>query len=192
MSPSSPPVRVLHPIPSPSCLKECPSTPYPPSGVSSFYRIRHILPHWGQTKESIFCYICAPVCSLVDGLFSGWSLGSGLTDTVGIPMWLTSPSIPSPNYSIGVPNLILMLGYNYLHLSQSATDRASQRTAMLDSYLQAKYSMSNSVRVWWLAILIHVIKNLRVILISLMNIFWSSSQSLGLGFLCWVFLVSSV
>lgn len=36
----------------------------------------------------------------------------------------------------------------YLHLSQSAAGRDSQRTAIIGSCLQAQHSTSNSVRVW--------------------------------------------
>lgn len=44
---------------------------------------------------------------------------------------------PSPNSSTRVPDLSSIVGYKYLHLSQSATGRASQSTAMLGSCLQA-------------------------------------------------------
>ena len=41
-----------------------------------------------------------------------------------------------------------MVGCKYLHLSQSAAGRASQRTAMPGSCLQAHQSISNCIRVW--------------------------------------------
>lgn len=64
---------------------------------------------------------------------------------------------PYPNASIGVPKLSSMLGYKYLHLSQSAVTRAFQRTVMLGSYLHAEHCKSNSIRVcflpmWWIPI----------------------------------------
>jgi hypothetical protein len=43
-----------------------------------------------------------------------------------------------------------MVGCKYLHLSQSAAGRASQRTAMLASCLQIQYGINNNVRVWCL------------------------------------------
>jgi hypothetical protein len=36
-----------------------------------------------------------------------------------------------------------------VHLSLSTAGRASRRTAMLGSCLQAQHGISNSVRVWW-------------------------------------------
>jgi hypothetical protein len=90
------------------------------------------------------------ICSLVHSLVS-WSFqGSGLVDTVGLPIGLPSSSAPSV--------LILWWGpqpqsnyWLYLQLSQSAADRASQRPIMLGSCLQAQHGISNSVRVWCMA-----------------------------------------
>jgi hypothetical protein len=66
-------------------------------------------------------------------------------------MMLPAPSVsPSPNSSIGVPRLSTMAGCEYLHLSQTGADRASQKTAMPGSCLQAHFGISNSVGVWWL------------------------------------------
>ncbi|WP_330949998.1 hypothetical protein, partial [Streptococcus anginosus] len=42
-----------------------------------------------------------------------------------------------------------MVGCKYLHLSQSATGRATQRTAMLGSCLLAQHATSNSVQFWF-------------------------------------------
>jgi hypothetical protein len=44
-----------------------------------------------------------------------------------------------------------MASCRYLYLSQSAADRASQRTAILGSCLQAQHSITNSARVWCLS-----------------------------------------
>jgi hypothetical protein len=63
---------------------------------------------------------------------------------VAIPFSSFSLSLKS---SIGIPDFSPMVGCKYLHLSQSAAGRASQRTAMLGSCLQAQHSISNSVRV---------------------------------------------
>ena len=54
----------------------------------------------------------------------------------------------SPTFSVGSPNLNLMVGCKSLHLSRSDAGRASQRTAMLGSCLKAQYGISNSVKVW--------------------------------------------
>lgn len=42
-------------------------------------------------------------------------------------------------------------GHVYLHMSQSAAGRASQKINMIGSSLQAKSSISNSVRIWCLS-----------------------------------------
>jgi len=55
---------------------------------------------------------------------------------------------PSPNSSIGVPDLSPRFGSKYLHLSQSASGRVSYKTAILDSCLQVQHSISNSVKPW--------------------------------------------
>jgi hypothetical protein len=95
-------------------------------------------------------YRRAYVCSLVAGLVSGSSHGFGLVDTVGLLMGLPSLQLihPSPNTSIGShPDLSPMVGCKYLHMPQSASGRASQRTTMLGSCLQAQHCNRNSVRV---------------------------------------------
>ena len=51
----------------------------------------------------------------------------------------------SPNSSIGIPDLSPIVGYKYLHLSQSAAGRVSQRTTMLGFCLQAQHGRTNSV-----------------------------------------------
>ena len=68
----------------------------PSSEASSLYRIRCVLSHWGQTRQSVLCYICARghrpahVCSLVGGLVSGSSEEPGLVDTLGL-LWGCHP-----------------------------------------------------------------------------------------------------
>ena len=54
--------------------------------------------------------------------------GSRFVDTVGLPRGPAIPFSslkPSPNSSTGVPDFSPMVGYKYLHLSQSAAGRAS-------------------------------------------------------------------
>ena len=54
----------------------------------------------------------------------------------------------SPDSFIGVPDLSPIVCCMYLHLSQLAANRASQKKAKLGFCLQAQNSISNSVRVW--------------------------------------------
>jgi hypothetical protein len=75
---------------------------------------------------------------LVGGLVSGNSLGSGLVETVALPMGLLSLSasfILPLIQPFGVPDFSSKVGCKYLHLSQSAAGRASQGTAMPGSHL---------------------------------------------------------
>jgi hypothetical protein len=59
-------------------------------------------------------------------------------------------SNPSLNSSVVVTDLCSVLGCEYLHLSQSTVGGASQRTAMLGSYMKAQHSISNSMIDWCL------------------------------------------
>jgi hypothetical protein len=141
------------------CLKQPPSPtqlslPSPFPGASSLYKIRHILSHWGQRRQSP--YICegghrpAHVCFLIGNSFSESSQGSRVVDTVGLPMGSLSPSALSvlpPTSLWGVGGLSPMVGSKYLYLSQSAAGRGSQKAAMLVC-LQAQHGISNGVRVW--------------------------------------------
>jgi hypothetical protein len=91
----------------------------------------------------------AHACSLVCGLASGGSEESRLVDTVVLPMVLQSPWVPSvllltPPY--WPPDLNLIVGCKYLHLSHTVADRASQRKAMPGSCLHAQFGLSNSIR----------------------------------------------
>jgi hypothetical protein len=72
-------------------------------------------------------HVCPLVDRLVSGSFPEFSL-------VGIAIPFGSFS-PSPNSSIGVPELSSMVGSKYLHLSQSAAGGAFQRTTMVGSCL---------------------------------------------------------
>jgi hypothetical protein len=155
-----PPPRVGHPILPLFCLWEGALPPllaslYP--GASSLYRIRHILSQWGQTRQSsVTCVfgVWTSLCLLFDWWLSLWKL-SGVcvrwhcwfSYGVAIPFSSFDLSLNSP---IGFPDLSLMLVCKYLHLSQSAAGKTSQKTAMLGSCLQAQHRISNSVRVWCL------------------------------------------
>ena len=139
-------------------LSGCPSWASPFPAAWSLYRIRHILSHWGQTKQSSATYVLgdirvAHVCS-VDG-----DLVFGRLPKIQVSRhcWsyyvvakLFSSYNPSAKSSIEVPYFRPILGYKYLYLSQSAAGRAFKRTVMLGSCLQAQYSISKSVRVWCL------------------------------------------
>ena len=88
------------------------------------------------------------ICSLVGSLV--YVSSQRLLYTVvlyGVAITFSSFN-PSPNFSIRVPDLSPVVGCESLHLSQSASVRASQRTAMLGSCLQIWHSISNSVRNW--------------------------------------------
>jgi hypothetical protein len=74
--------------------------------------------------------------------------GSGLTETAGLPIGLPSTSASSSLSTTEVPKFSPSIGCKYLHLSQSAIGRDSQKTAMLGSCLYANYYISNSVRPW--------------------------------------------
>ena len=69
--------------------------PFPEA--SSLYKIRSIRSHWSQTSQSSATYGTGAmdnVSSLVGGLGSGRSEGSGLVNIVVLPMVLQSPSAP--------------------------------------------------------------------------------------------------
>jgi hypothetical protein len=95
-----PPPTVPHPI-TPS--REVPprgsshALPSPFPDVSSLSRVRHIFPHWGQTRQSSPIYVLtgglrpARVCCLVGDSVSGSSLGSRLVETSGLPMGSCPP-----------------------------------------------------------------------------------------------------
>lgn len=57
---------------------------------------------------------------------------------------------PSPNWTTVVCDFCPVFGYKYMHRFQSAANRASERTPVLDSCLWAHYSISNIVRPWYL------------------------------------------
>ena len=82
----------------------------------------------------------APGCFMVGGLVPLELGGVHLLDAVVLPIWLQNPLqlfSPFSNSSIGVPGFNLMIVCKYLHLSQSDAGRASQRTSMPGSCLQA-------------------------------------------------------
>jgi hypothetical protein len=91
-----------------------------------------------ETRQGLCCRCAwglgqAHVCSLFGGLVSGPSY------RVDIPF---SPFNPSPNSSVGAPDLTPMLGSKCLYLSQSAAGSLSE-----DSHvkLQAQHGIGNSV-----------------------------------------------
>jgi hypothetical protein len=78
------------------------------------------------------------LCMLSGWWLTFWELpGSGLVETVGLPMRSSSPSASyhSLNSIIGVPDFSPIFGCKYLNLPQSAAGRASQRTAVLGLFL---------------------------------------------------------
>jgi hypothetical protein len=156
-----PTTQVLKPIPTP-CFWEGGPPPNPthlnhtniplPWGIKFLQEKENSFPL--RSDKAIFCYLCtrghraAHVCSLIGGLVSGNAEGSVLVDTVVLPMRLPSPSV------LSILPLTLpwrsLIGSKYLHLFQSTAGKASQRTAMLGTYLQAQYAIINSVRNWCL------------------------------------------
>ena len=102
-------------FPSPSHLRGCLplASPSPEHQVST--GLGHILSLWGQTWQSIICYICAcdlgaaHVCSWVGGSVSGSSQVSWhCCSSYGVAIPFSSFN-PSPNSSIGAPGLCPVL-----------------------------------------------------------------------------------
>ena len=152
--------RVLPPTPANYAFPH-PASPFP--GASSLYRIRCILSHWGQTRQSSATYkpgraVCVCVCVCVWwanpcilfdwwlGLWEFWGDQVSYCSYYGVAIPFKSFH-PFPNFSIEVTVLIPMVGWKYLYLSLSAAGRASQRIATLNFCLQAQYNISNSVSV---------------------------------------------
>jgi hypothetical protein len=67
-------------------------------------------------------------------------------------LWGCKPLLllQSPNSSIGIPVLSVMVGCKHLHLYWSGSATSSQETAISGSYHQALLGISNSDWVWWL------------------------------------------
>jgi hypothetical protein len=125
------------------------TSPFP--GALSLYRIRYIISHWNQTRQSSATYVpeWGRVSSDQPAYALGWWLSFWELPGVQVSWYCWSsygvaiPFItftPFPNSSIGVPKLSPMLGRKYLQLSQSAAGRASHRSAMPGSCLQAQVS----------------------------------------------------
>ena len=115
---------------------------YLPLWASSLYRIRHILSHWGQTRQSSATYVPGAMDHPMYALWwlSLWELWGVHVNwyccsSYGVVIPFSSFS-PSPNSFTLVANLSSMVDCKYLHLSLSAADRATQRTTMLGSCLQ--------------------------------------------------------
>jgi hypothetical protein len=113
------PLQFFTPPPSPLSLRRCSLPPNPspspthihftpcpnciplPWGIKSLQDLAHPLPQ--RPDKATFCYICARDCrpahahvySLVGGLVSGSSQGSGLIDSVSLPKGLPFPSVSS-------------------------------------------------------------------------------------------------
>ena len=141
---------------SPTCLTHTPLTS-PPCiplswGIKSLQNEAH--PLLLRPDKAVLGCICArdhrPAhgCYLVGSLVSRSSQGSSgyCCSSCGVAIPFSSFN-PSPNSSIGVPDLSPMVSCKYLHLAQSAAGRASQRRAMLGSCLQAQHGISNSIKV---------------------------------------------
>jgi hypothetical protein len=79
------------------------------------------------------------------GVQVGWYCCSSYRVTISF-----SSFNPSSTSSIGVFDFSSMVGCKYLYLPQSAASRASYRTALLGSCLQAQHGINKSVRVWCL------------------------------------------
>jgi hypothetical protein len=102
-------------------------------GASSLYKIRYILSHWGQTRQSSATYVSV---ALDQPMWALWLVAQSLELTrvqVNWHCWSSygvatpfSSFSPSPNSSIRVPNFSPMVGCKYLHLSQSAVGGSSQ------------------------------------------------------------------
>jgi hypothetical protein len=133
------------PFPHPLALSGCsPTTPFthmqshiplsqhPPSlGHQVSTRLGTSSPTEAR-QDSPLLHVCqgtVHVCSLVGDLASGSSEGSGLVDTLVLPIGLPSPSLPSILSLTFHRGSNPIVGYKYLRLSQSAAGRASQRTA---------------------------------------------------------------
>ena len=118
-------------------------------------------------QSSSLLHICwgleaACLCSLVGALVPGSSQGPILVDTVGLPMGLPSPSVPSI-FPLTFPQRAATSGQclavsicicpsQMLENPQKTAilyscQKSSQKTAILYSFLQAQYSTSSSVRV---------------------------------------------
>ena len=85
-----------HPVASEKVLTHPPN--HPPLGMEFLQDLEHSFPL--RLDMTVLCNLCARccgpthVCFLVGGLVSGSSQGSGVVDTVGLPMGLPSPSAP--------------------------------------------------------------------------------------------------
>ena len=108
---------VFHPITPPLYLWEEDYSKTPFSGASSLYKIWCFLFHWAQTRKAVLCCISfrgfGPdnASCISDGVsVSGSFLGSGLVDTIGLPM-----GMPSPLVHLGFLNYIPILVRFYLY-----------------------------------------------------------------------------
>ena len=163
-----------YPLPGPPSLSFSPqplphlrgyTSTYPPTLTSPYQHPSSLVEKFLQNKahplplrtyKAVLCCICAQshrpahVCSLIFGLiweFRGFLVSCHCCSSYGFAIRLSSFSLCSKS-SIRFPELSPIVSYKYLHLSQAAALRTSQRRAMPGSCLQAQYGISNSVRVW--------------------------------------------
>jgi hypothetical protein len=125
--------------------------PFPGHGVSTGFRAFFPTEARHDSPLQPMCPVLrANPCMLFGWWLSLWEL-PGIRGSwycwssygVAIPFSSLNPSL---NSSIGIPRLSPMVSCKYLHLSQSAAGRASQRTDMSGSCVQAQLGISNSVR----------------------------------------------
>jgi hypothetical protein len=139
-----PPSRLLLPFPSPFPLRGSPLPCMPLLWALSLYRIRHT--YSTEARQGIpQLHMCQEPQTSLCTLFGWWlSLWELPEVQVNWQYWsfyrvaiLFSSFNPSPNYLIGVLDLLPVLGCEYLYLSQLTAGWTSQRTVMLGSCLQA-------------------------------------------------------
>jgi hypothetical protein len=131
----SAPPTVPHPIPPTPSLRGCPRQASVLPGAS-FLKLGASSPTEARPGSPLL-YICwdlglAHVCCLVGGSVSERTQGFRLIETVvglamGLPSSSSASSSLSPNSTAGVSDFSLMVGCNYLLLSQSAACWASLR-----------------------------------------------------------------
>jgi hypothetical protein len=122
LSHSSSPLLLMRVVPHPSTHPLSPLA-FPHAGASSLHRTKGLSSHWWSQGHPLLCMRVepwVPPCVLLGWCFRPWKLW--LVDIVVLPMGLqilSAPSIPNPNYSIGVPVLspkVLILNFIYLAL----------------------------------------------------------------------------
>jgi hypothetical protein len=135
-----------------------PLLPHPSSipllGATSLHRTKHLPSHWCQIRQSSATYVAG---AMDWPMYTLWLVVSFLGALMGPVSWYCCSSygvaIPFsssslyPNFPIGIPGLSPGL---WVSASVLGAGRASHRTAILVSCLQALLGSSNSFRVWCL------------------------------------------